>query len=363
MGEDKPAKNPATRRKSVAPKTARGGDEKGKGDKAKGNKTRRASVKPQKGAKEEKAATSASSASAEAVDAAAEAAAVEEASTANQKRRPKAEALKTVTTGHVAAVDFVEEHADGIAAAEVPAAAAVPAADGELTKMTWSCLAWLASFGDLSEKCIAPTLLFDSEGTVLEDGAALAHVRALDSRDELLERLRVGGALEKLADAIWPKLEVLKAGPATAAELANAWKEEGAGDLLYGGLPAFFQGLEPRIGSPDPKVYKDMVADHCARADAVVEFTTGNYNVVTTSEVGSDHGTTRETARVRRRATACARLRATARGRRRAGEGARACDPWRGLTRGAMGRARGRWSGSSSSSPRLRLSGPLRSGS
>ena len=78
---------------------------------------------------------------------------------------------------------------------------------------------------------------------------------------------------------------MLKAGPATASELAAQWKEEGAGGLLFGGLPSFFQGLEPRIGSPDPKVYKDMIADHCSRDDAKVEFSTGNYNVVTTSEV------------------------------------------------------------------------------
>ena len=48
------------------------------------------------------------------------------------------------------------------------------------------------------------------------------------------------------------------------------WKEEGAGDLLFGGLPAFFNGLEPRIGSPDPKVFKDMQTDHCGKPDAQV---------------------------------------------------------------------------------------------
>lgn len=33
-------------------------------------------------------------------------------------------------------------------------------------------------------------------------------VRSIDSPEELLERLRIGGALERLRDAIWPKLEV-----------------------------------------------------------------------------------------------------------------------------------------------------------
>ena len=53
-------------------------------------------------------------------------------------------------------------------------------------------------------------------------------------------------------------------------ELADTWAAEGAGDLLFGGLPDFFSGLEVRIGSPDPRVLKDMMADHCSRADAQV---------------------------------------------------------------------------------------------
>ena len=67
-----------------------------------------------------------------------------------------------------------------------------------------------------------------------------------------------------------PKIQILKAGPATASELADTWAAEGAGDLLFGGLPDFFSGLESRIGSPDPKVFTDMMADHCSKADAQV---------------------------------------------------------------------------------------------
>ena len=44
----------------------------------------------------------------------------------------------------------------------------------------------------------------------------------------------------------------LAASPASTC--ARGTETEGAGSLLYGGLPAFFNGLEPRIGSPDPKV-------------------------------------------------------------------------------------------------------------
>ena len=56
----------------------------------------------------------------------------------------------------------------------------------------------------------------------LASGARTWSLEQVYLRDavELLERLRLGGALERLTEAIWPKLEVLKAGPATASELA-----------------------------------------------------------------------------------------------------------------------------------------------
>ena len=232
-----------------------------------------------------------------------------------KRKRPKPETLKVWTTGATGAVDFIEEE-EGEAAtspekppaekppvvekppAEKPAADAQAAADSgedgaaaaaaaaEPGPTSWLAIQWLAEVENLFG-CIASALLVDPDDKErqLEGGAALAHVRALESKEELKERLLEGGTIDRLCDAIWPKLEVLKAGPATASELATQWATEGAGDLLYGGLSSFFSGLEPRIGSPDPKVFKDMMGDHCSRSDAQVEFTTGNYSVVTTSEV------------------------------------------------------------------------------
>ena len=145
---------------------------------------------------------------------------------------------------------------------------------------------WLAEISDKMNEAISQMLCTSSDGeTVLEDEEALAHVRAIESQDVLIERLLANGVAQRLAAAIWPKLEILQAGPATASELANQWAEEGAGDLLYGGLPSFFSGLEARIGSPDPKVFKDMEQDHCGKPDSHIEFTTGNYSVVTTSDI------------------------------------------------------------------------------
>ena len=235
-------------------------------------------------------------------DALAEAeAAEEEAAGGKKRRRPKPETLKTITTGAVAVVDFVEDDpaeeeppasspTQGKAMAKTPEASAPAASDevppdgGDTPKQKWGCEKWLREVDSLVG-CISTALCTDEEGQQLEDEQALAHCRALESQEELLERIRSNGCLEKLCAAIWPKLMILKEGPATASELAKQWGGEGAGDLLFGGLPSFFGGLEPRIGSPDPKVMKDMIADHCSKPDSQIEFTTGNYSVVTTSEV------------------------------------------------------------------------------
>ena len=173
--------------------------------------------------------------------------------------------FKTFTSGQTAIVEFVsaDDHDEALGGDE--ASSPPKKAMGN----TWTATKWLEEVENL-EGCLAEALCCDEEGCELADLEALAMVRSCDTRDELLERLRIGGALEKLTDAIWPKLEVLKAGPATASELADQWKGEGAGGLLYGGLPAFFNGLESRIGSPDPKVFKDMMGDHCSRTDSQV---------------------------------------------------------------------------------------------
>ena len=208
---------------------------------------------------------------------------------AGKKKEPKGKAseYKVMTTGPVAIVDFVTEdgddHHEEDGGEEGEKEEKKTSQEGTIGG-SWTCQQWLEEVDNL-EGCLATALCADEEGSVLQDTEALAHVRAIESKEELLERLRVGGALEALTDAIWPKLEVLKAGPATASELAAQWATEGAGDLLFGGLPTFFGGLEPRIGSPDPKVFADMMNDHCNKPDSQVEFTTSNYSVVTTSEV------------------------------------------------------------------------------
>ena len=209
---------------------------------------------------------------------------------APSKAPAKASALKAITTGMTGVIDFIGEHevAPGLEEEVAPSSSAAPdeGSGGEAPKQLWAASKWLAEISDKMNEAISQMLCTSSDGeTVLEDEEALAHVRAIESQDVLIERLLANGVAQRLAAAIWPKLEILQAGPATASELANQWAEEGAGDLLYGGLPSFFSGLEARIGSPDPKVFKDMEQDHCGKPDSHIEFTTGNYSVVTTSDI------------------------------------------------------------------------------
>ena len=194
--------------------------------------------------------------------------------------------LKVVTTGPTAVVDFVDEADEPKRANAQPARADADGdgGSGAASKQVWTARRWLKEVENLQD-CIADCICVDDRGVPLEDEEALVQVRALDSKDALLHKLLTHKIAAKLADAIWPKLEILRAGPATASELATQWKAEDAGELLYGGLPAFFSGLELRIGSPNPNILRDMQADHCDRADSRIEFKTGNYSVVTTSEV------------------------------------------------------------------------------
>ena len=115
----------------------------------------------------------------------------------------------------------------------------------------------------VADAFIAVALCTDEEGNELEDEGALALCRALDSKEQLLERIRSNNCLERLTDAIWPKLEVLKAGPATASELAAQWKAEGAGGLLGDLAAQAGDGLLLRLASGDAG--RDVRAVRCVR--------------------------------------------------------------------------------------------------
>ena len=52
-----------------------------------------------------------------------------------------------------------------------------------------------------------------------------------------------------------------------------------AGELSYGKLADFFNGLDGLIGGPSPNLEGAMEREHCESADSDNIFTAGNYKV------------------------------------------------------------------------------------
>jgi hypothetical protein len=101
--------------------------------------------------------------------------------------------------------------------------------------------------------------------------------------DELAERLRAGGLVDRLAGALRLKLQELKDGPTVAEmrEQHGKFLQEGGLEYLYADLSAFFGGLEAQIGPPEAHVLSAMEREHTAAADSLIEFTTPEYGVRT----------------------------------------------------------------------------------
>ena len=82
---------------------------------------------------------------------------------------------------------------------------------------------------------------------------------------------------------MWAAIERLRR-ERTATEMQEMFVTESIGMLEYSDLSTFFGGLEAKIGAPDPKIREAMAAEHTAAGgDRHEEFTTGNYELRTTS--------------------------------------------------------------------------------
>jgi hypothetical protein len=128
--------------------------------------------------------------------------------------RPLPSSLKAHTSGATGVVDFLSESnepplppklakkssttMDAVAAA---AAADNGSDDAPPPRQVWTAIRWLEEVENL-EGCLAGALCTDSRGETLNDEAALELVRAIESREALIERLLANGAVNKLADAI-----------------------------------------------------------------------------------------------------------------------------------------------------------------
>ncbi|KOO24567.1 pbs lyase heat-like repeat protein [Chrysochromulina tobinii] len=193
-----------------------------------------------------------------------------------------------------AAADLARAKHEADVAAQIAKDGQPPASAGE----GWSVANWLKD--QQVTQLIGQLLMRPLED--LETSAAFAGAstypgsvelhffRALGSkgsRAALVRLLETGHLLDTLADALWPKIQLLaQRGAATATELHNKFMDEGVGfDLEYLGLKSFFAGLEAVVGAPSPQVLEGMRRDHCENDDSTIPFETPNYKMVTTSKI------------------------------------------------------------------------------
>ena len=104
-----------------------------------------------------------------------------------------------------------------------------------------------------------------------KDEVALAFLRDLKDRSELLKLLSRPAVTGAAADLMWENVVALqKAGAATSEEIQS--KCAGANEGEYQGIETFFGGLEAFVGSPNPEVEEGMEAEHRERPDSTKQF-------------------------------------------------------------------------------------------
>lgn len=104
---------------------------------------------------------------------------------------------------------------------------------------------------------------------------------------ENVRRKSVAEVLEMMErNQVMPKMA------ASLVQLCDSSAEKGQQDFttqgndkfseaIYGDIGAFYDGLEGKIGVPNPKVLKAIKDEHCASNDSKEDFKTSNYNITT----------------------------------------------------------------------------------
>lgn len=184
-----------------------------------------------------------------------------------------------------AGVQTDEEVTAAGAVATANAADAIPTT-GTAANAVWTVESWLDSCSTTA--ALATILTENSPGRdPPEELMALA-----SSEDELRRVLADSRAVERLASTLWTGLEALRASTgappangATATAGAGRFVQDPRGMMDYGGLETYYGGLESLLGAPDPRPAHALSAEHTARADSLMTFTSPNYNLVTTSAI------------------------------------------------------------------------------
>ena len=146
----------------------------------------------------------------------------------------------------------------------------------------WSASAWLASLNLTA--VVAETLGWDRRTDLLT-------LRRLGAESEaaLVARLRDGALADRMGALLHTSLSQLSSGAAVSGSALHSKFVQECGehsfDLVYGDVRSFFDGLEARIGAPDPKIYQAMEREHTKELDSCESFTASNYQIRTTPKI------------------------------------------------------------------------------
>eukprot|EP00966_Prymnesium_polylepis_P181175 4196501-Prymnesium_polylepis.2 len=149
----------------------------------------------------------------------------------------------------------------------------------------WSPTSWLESAGVHGVVAGAIQTAVTDTGSSAAEEDVLAFLRGLKDRAALAKVLLTASMMEGLVDLVWREVQMLQsAGAATTTEVQS--KFAGAVELSYSGLDTFFGGLEGVVGSPNPKLFEAMAAEHTngPGTESSDQFVTNNYGVQTCSK-------------------------------------------------------------------------------
>ena len=116
----------------------------------------------------------------------------------------------------------------------------------------WSVASWLAGMEPSPTVPLASVLLRPL-GDSPPLHVALQFMRSLGGNKDAVRSLLDGTVLDDIAEVVSQAAAQLSSSASSALELSNKFAES-TFTLSYGGLETFYEGLEGRIGAPNPNV-------------------------------------------------------------------------------------------------------------
>ena len=145
----------------------------------------------------------------------------------------------------------------------------------------WQLAQWAQSLG--ADEVVAKALERAAQAAGTSEAEFVRnHLTSSPEVDKILGGQLEAAIIDRVACAA---REFAAAEASTGNELNLKFAQSSATfSLAYGSLDQFNRGLEGLIGSPQPKLMREITREHCSSADSQVPWTTDNYGVTTTSE-------------------------------------------------------------------------------